>query len=340
MPPWYAAPRAGDNILHQSLSAAERQTVASWVKTGMPRGDDSKLPELPEAKPKKWLIGEPDLVQKTMPFELPKEGIIPYKYLIFPHVFPADTWISAAQILPSVPASVHHANLAYWRLGQPFRESDLVTGFVPGGEPLNLDRGLGFMIPKGSALGIQIHYVTTGKAENVTVSVGIKYASGTIDRQLRNMLFEDTKYSIPAGAPAHPVKVARTVDRDIVGLGLFAHMHLRGKAMTFAAEPPGSKAEKLLTIPNYNFEWQRVYRWGPGGKPLPRGTKLECTAYYDNSAFNPFNPDPGKVVTDGEQTTSEMMNGFLFYIDAHEKLGLEIDGLTGQVKKGDGGPRK
>lgn len=28
----------------------------------------------------------------------------------------------------------------------------------------------------------------------------------------------------------------------------------------------------------------------------------------------------------------EMMNGFMFYIDANEKLGTEIDGKTGGVK--------
>jgi peroxiredoxin len=333
MPPWFAAPHAGDKVRHKSLTAAEREAVVKWAKTGMARGDDSKLSKPPEPTSVGWRIGEPDLVLKTSPFTLPTEGDIPYKYVILSHVFDNDTWVRGVQILPDVPRAVHHANLAYWKVGESFKESNFVTGIVPGGEPMTVGDRTAFLIPKNSVLGIQIHYVPTGKAEKVSLSVGIKYASGTIDKQLRHMLFVDTRYTIPAGAAAHPVKVERTLDRDIVGIGLFCHMHVRGKAMTFTAKTPDGRPDPLLTISNYNFEWQIPYRWEPGQKVLPKGTKLECVALYDNSPFNPFNPDPTKPVRDGQQTYQEMMNGFMFYVDANEKLGMEIDSKTGAVKK-------
>ncbi|HKB06008.1 MAG TPA: redoxin domain-containing protein, partial [Gemmataceae bacterium] len=268
MPPWFADRRAGDLIQHHALTPAERDTVARWAATGRARGDDSKLPPPPDAKPGKWLIGEPDLVLTADPFELPTEGDIPYKYAVFQHRFAEDTWVRGVQILPDVPRAVHHANLAYFQLGQSFKESNFVTGIVPGGEPLTVDDGVAVLIPKGSVLGIQIHYVPTGKPEKVTLRVGLKYASGQVDRRLRNMLFVDTQYTIPAGAPAHPVKVERVLPADAVGIGLFAHMHVRGKAMTFTAQTPAGKTERLLTIPNYNFEWQIPYRWEPGKKVL------------------------------------------------------------------------
>ena len=332
MPPWFAVPHAGDRIQHKHLSAAERETVVRWVKTGMARGDDSRLPKPPDTKPAKWQIGEPDLVQTAAPFELPTEGDIPYKYVVFPHLFGEETWVQGVQIRPDVPRAVHHANLAYFKIGESFKESNFITGVVPGGEPMTLNGGVAYKIPKGTMLGLQIHYVTTGKAETVRVSVGLKYASGKVTRQLRHTLFVDTRYSIPPGAPAHPVSVTRTLDRDIFGIGLFTHMHVRGKAMTFTAHTPDGKTERLLTIPNYNFEWQIPYRWEPGQKLLPKGTRVECVALYDNSPFNPYNPDPTKTVKDGPQTYQEMMNGFMFYIDANEKLDLDIDGKTGRVR--------
>jgi hypothetical protein len=110
-------------------------------------------------------------------------------------------------------------------------------------------------------------------------------------------------------------------------------MHVRGRDMTFRAHYPGGKSETLLLIPNYNFDWQTAYRWAPGKKRLPKGTRLEAVAHYDNSAFNPFNPNPRATIRFGQQTFHEMMNGFVFYMDAGEKLGLEIDGKTGRVKK-------
>jgi len=74
------------------------------------------------------------------------------------------------------------------------------------------------------------------------------------------------------------------------------------------------------------------YRWEPGKKRFPKGTRLECIAHYDNSAFNPYNPDPNATVRDGPQTYHEMMNGFVFYTNANEKLNLVVDAGTGQVK--------
>jgi hypothetical protein len=70
-----------------------------------------------------------------------------------------------------------------------------------------------------------------------------------------------------------------------------------------------------------------------------KGTRLECTALYDNSAFNPYNPDHKKTVRYGPQTWQEMMNGFVFYVAADEKLGLEVDAKTGTVRDGDDGKK-
>ena len=117
---------------------------------------------------------------------------------------------------------------------------------------------------------------------------------------------------------------------------MFSHMHVRGKAMSFTARTPDGKTDKLLTIANYNFEWQIPYRWETGGKVLPRGTKVQCVALYDNSPFNPYNPNPLATVRNGPQTHHEMMVGFFFYTDAADQLGLSIDPKSGTVRKSDG----
>jgi hypothetical protein len=43
---------------------------------------------------------------------------------------------------------------------------------------------------------------------------------------------------------------------------------------------------------------------------LPKGTRIECTAQFDNSPNNPYNPDPTKEVRWGDQTWEEMMIGW------------------------------
>ena len=70
-----------------------------------------------------------------------------------------------------------------------------------------------------------------------------------------------------------------------------------------------------LNVPAWDFNWQTHYLLE---KPLsiPAGSRVECTAYFDNSAGNPANPDPSQLVRWGDQTWEEMMIGFINYVDA------------------------
>ena len=63
-----------------------------------------------------------------------------------------------------------------------------------------------------------------------------------------------------------------------------------------------ARPKRCSSIPNYHFDWQQNYRWQPGTKKFPKGTRIEVTAHFDNSPFNPFNPDPKATVKHGPQT--------------------------------------
>jgi sugar lactone lactonase YvrE len=331
MPPWYASDDFGHFINRRGLSAEEKQTLVAWAHSGKERGDTTKLP--PPKVENGWRIGKPDLVLKAPEHSIPASGTIPYKYVVLSHIFLRDTWMRGIQILPDNPRVVHHCNMAYLLPGDSPSKAHFITGTVPGGAAMTLDSGVGFRIPRGSVLILQIHYVTTGKEEKCRIAVGFQYASGRIDQLLRHELLVDYKFKVPPGAPAHPVSASRVLDRDAIGLALFVHMHLRGRDMTFRAVRPDGTSETLLMVPNYSFDWQMPYRWEPGKVRFPKGTRLECLAHYDNSTFNPYNPDPRATVKDGQQTTDEMLNGYVFYTDANERLGLEIDPRTGGVRE-------
>src|SRR5262249_43204571 len=131
-----------------------------------------------------------------------------------PYVFPADTWIQRIQILPENTRTVHHCNMAYITPGDKWKKTNFITGTVPGTSPMLLDDDMGFLIPKGASLLLQIHFVTTGKPEKSQISVGFKYASGVVQKRLRHMLLEDNQFAIPSGAPAHPVANAQQLEVD------------------------------------------------------------------------------------------------------------------------------
>lgn len=331
MPPWYGHRRHAF-VNERGLSPTERAQLAAWVQAKMPAGDPAKAPPPRKFADSKWEIGEPDL--KTTALEthdLPAEGFVDYRYSILPYVFLQETWISAAEILPSNPAVVHHCNMAFVTLGKSFSDGNFITGRVPGGTAMTLDDGVAVRIPAGSVIALQIHYTTTGKPEKNRMSVGFRYPRGVVHKELHHLQVTTSRFEIPPGAAAHPVFASRTLPCEALGVGMFSHMHLRGKDMTFIAHPPAGEDETLLSIPNYHYGWQQNYRWQPGTKRFPKGTKIEVIAHYDNSQFNPFNPDATATVKHGPQTVEEMMFGFFFYTDASEDLKLNVDPKTGRA---------
>jgi thiol-disulfide isomerase/thioredoxin len=146
MPPWHAH-RQHTFANQRGLSADERQQIVAWVKSGRAAGDPAKSPPSLVFSDSKWEIGDPDLTLTAFEtHELPAEGFVDYKYVVMPHVFLADTWISAAEILPSNPAVVHHCNMAYWKVGQEFSDGNFITGRVPGGTAMILGGGIALRI--------------------------------------------------------------------------------------------------------------------------------------------------------------------------------------------------
>lgn len=331
MPPWYAS-RHQHFVNERRLAPKERDLIVAWAQGGMLEGDKSKSPSAKSYANHKWTIGTPDLVI-TAPqvHSLPADGYVDYKYVVMPYVFLQDTWIAAAEILPDNPSVVHHCNMAYASIGKSYNDGNFITGRVPGGTALICDEGTAFKIPKNSVLGLQIHYTVTGKPEKNQMSVGIRFPKKPIQKELKHLIVTTNKFAIPPGDSAHPVASTRTLSADAFGLGMFSHMHLRGKDMTFIAKYPDGKTETFLTIPNYSYEWQQNYRWQPNTKKFPKGTNIEVVAHFDNSAFNPYNPDPKATVKHGPQTFHEMMFGFFFYTEEGENLNLHVNPKNGQV---------
>ncbi len=266
--------------------------------------------------------------------DIQAEGFIPYHYVILPYVFKEDTYIEAIEIRPHNANVVHHCNMAYVNLfqGKGGKET-FITGYVPGGQPMVLTKmgqEIAYRIPKGSSLVLQIHYTTTGKPEKGQMSVGFRYAKGKVQKITHFFVLDPRNFAIPPGDAMHRMEEANVIPRDATLLGLFTHMHVRGRDMTFQAHFSDGKSETLLQIPNYNFEWQLGYELS---RKIPAGTKIQAVAHYDNSTFNSYNPDPKRTVPRGDQTYDEMFNGFVFWVYDDERLDLTIDPKTGTAVK-------
>jgi hypothetical protein len=107
------------------------------------------------------------------------------------------------------------------------------------------------------------------------------------------------------------------MDRDVYLQSVLPHMHFRGKRVKYTAQYPDGTEQVLFSQPLYNFNWQLTYHF-EDPVFLPAGTTVLVDGAFDNSAQNPFNPDPSINVYDGEQSWEEMFFGFMTWKDADQ----------------------
>jgi peroxiredoxin len=313
MPPWFANPAHGEFSNDARLSDEEKSVIRQWIENGMPEGDPSQLPDPPEFA-EGWRIEEPDQViyMRDKAFKVPARGVVDYKHFEVDPGWTEDKYISAAEARPGNVGVVHHI-LVYILSPTGERRPDLrrvLVGYAPGSTPVRLEDGMAIRVPAGSKLLFQMHYTPNGQTQEDRSYIGVRFMDKQDVKKLRQgRLAINTDLKIPPRAREHVVTSAYEVGKDELLLGMTPHMHLRGKAFRYEATYPDGKQEILLDVPQYDFNWQLKYILAEP-KLLPRGTKVLCTAVYDNSEDNFVNPNPNKTVGWGDQSNEEMMIGF------------------------------
>lgn len=322
MPPWHADPKHKHFANDRRLSDDSRKALLGWIEQGCPKGDPKDLPK-PTEYAEGWRIGKPDAV-----FEMPRSFTVPatakdgvrYQNYIVPTNFTEDRWVVAAEAKPGNRSVVHHILVLVRVPGAPrVRNPDgigngLLVAFAPGDVPLLLKPGQAMKVPKGAVLVFQMHYTPNGTEQTDRSSVGLVFAKEAPKEEIRIRAIAQQGLFILPGNANYPAKASSVfaADKETDLYALMPHMHLRGKAFEYEAIYPDGKKEILLSVPKWDFAWQTTYVFKEP-KRLPAGTKVECRAVFDNSANNPNNPNPAKLVFWGDQTWEEMMIGFVHY---------------------------
>jgi hypothetical protein len=345
MPPWFANPAHGVFRNARVLTEKETATLVSWADQGAPEGNVKDAPP-PRSFVAGWNIGQPDLVLSIpRAFEVPARGTIEYQYVVIPTGFTEDRWVDMAEVRPGNRTMNHHT-IAFVRppgvkwltelkpgefyvppkadRGARRKENaeqkpsedgansfgvELLVGYAPGLQPTLTPEGTAKLIPAGSDIVLQLHYTTTGTAGTDLTSIGLKFAKQAPKYRQYTVNATNNKFAIPPNDPAYEVTSSMTLQEDSKLIWLMPHMHVRGKDFVYQAVYPTGEKEILLEVPRYDFSWQLGYVL-KDLKVLPKGTRIECTAHFDNSANNKANPDPSKEVRWGDQTWEEMMIGW------------------------------
>jgi hypothetical protein len=351
MPPWFADPNYGHFRNERRLSAAELQTLVKWADSGATEGDPKDKPA-PVRFAEGWSIGKPDLVvQFPRAIQIPATGLMDQSNLVVKVNFPRDAWIQAAEIRPGNAKVVHHMKAwirppgSAWLKDAPEGElyvpkrgagmgagaptpqaestgprpaQEILAKYNPGVNAQEFTVGdAAKFIAAGSDIVFECHYTTTGKPETDLTKVAIVFATkAPKQRYVTLTAINNQRFVIPARAPNHEVKAESILQSDAKIAWVQPHMHYRARDYELRAFYPSGESEILMKA-KFDFNWQLGYEFE---KPvlLPKGTRLEMTAHYDNTENNPFNPNPNIDVAYGPQSTDEMAVSFIgFVIDVN-----------------------
>jgi hypothetical protein len=313
-------------------------TLKRWSETGAPEGDRAATPPPPKFKDG-WQLGTPDVILK-MPqaFAVPAEGADVYQHFVFPLGLTRERYLRGIEVRPGNPRVAHHAvglldrsgkarqldaaspEPGYRGMGGPgFLPSGFTPGYVPGQTPRAFAPGSAITLPKGTDLVLQMHYHPTGKPETDQTEIGLYFTDQKPTIHANILLLGSSDIDIRPGDAAYTVTDEFKIPVNVRVNSIWAHMHFIGKAVRVWAELPDGSARRLLSIRDWDFNWQDTYHYAAPFR-LPAGTIVRAEFTFDNSAANPRNPNnPPRRVLIGENSDDEMA-GLIVGVEAENEL--------------------
>ena len=311
------------------------QILAAWADSGAKEGDKSAAPN-PRTWVEGWNISKPDLViQMPNAFEVAAKGEIEYTYFVVPSGFTEDRWVQQVEVRPSDRTVVHHAVVYLREPGSRWMSeakpgiafvpsnltpggrfanvlgasNDVLTVYTPGMVPDIYKPGQAKQIKAGTDFVIQMHYTASGKDSRDRTSIGMVFAKGEPTERIITTAAVNNRFVIPAGDGNFKAEATVPVVNPMTMISLFPHMHLRGKSFQYDLIYPTGETKTIMRVDHWSPNWQLSYKLAEPIQLTP-GMKVRATAWWDNSANNPANPDPSKEVKWGDQSWEEMLVGF------------------------------
>ncbi|HLZ92301.1 MAG TPA: tetratricopeptide repeat protein [Candidatus Acidoferrum sp.] len=334
MPPWLPEPGALQFADELRLSEDEIARIQTWVQQGAAEGERADLPAVPHFA-EGWQLGKPDVVVKAAkPYTLPASGADNYWNFVFRAPVDRTRWLKAMEIRPGDKRLVHHANVLVDRqeTGR-LQEAEPGAGFggmeltiesevfdpdshflfwKPGSVPYVEPDGMALRLDKDTDLILNTHLQPSGKPETIQPTLGLYFTDKPATMHpILLQLENDRMLDIPPGEQHFVVTDEFTLPVDVDALAIYPHAHYLGKDLQAIAKFRDGRSETLIHIPDWNLNWQAVYRYAQPVH-LPKGTTIAMKFVYDNSADNVRNPnDPPQRVVAGNRAVDEMAHLWL-----------------------------
>ena len=345
MPPWKADPAFQTYQNERLLTQQEIDLIAQWVDQGVPEGKKRKRPEPPVFEENSQLLMEPDLVLRMpRPFDIPGNGTEEFRYFCLPTHLKEDVYLKAIEFRPDKLSQVHHSrimvdttnkirgidgmsetNPQLARFQQIPLADEFLYGWVPGNLPVIYPEGTGKPLKKNSDLILNIHYAPSAVAMQDQSSILLYFTKEPIEKEVQTMTLRETDitnqpFVIPADTVMTFYMRSSPLPEDIQLISVLPHMHTVGRSFRAFAITPDGDVVPLVKVNDWDFNWQSTYVFKEI-LDVPKGSVIYAEATYDNTARNPGNPHvPPQDITYGWNTTDEMMNLIIYYLQTDRNL--------------------
>jgi tetratricopeptide (TPR) repeat protein len=182
----------------------------------------------------------------------------------------------------------------------------------PGSIPYVEPDGMALRLDKDTDLVLNAHLQPSGKPETIQPTLGLYFTDNPATMHpILLQLENDRMLDIPPGEKHFVVSDEFTLPSDVNLLAIYPHAHYLGRDLQAIAKLPDGRTETLIHIPDWNLNWQAVYRYAQPVR-LPKGTTISMKFVYDNSDDNVRNPNhPPQRVVAGNRAVDEMAHLWL-----------------------------
>ncbi|HIF06850.1 MAG TPA: hypothetical protein EYQ64_07820, partial [Gemmatimonadetes bacterium] len=230
-----------------------------------------------------------------------------------------DIWVQAAEVRGNFNV-VHHNVVSVIGPDGVYARTGRLASAVPGKQWDRFPVGSGKLIEAGSTLSFGLHYHPSNEPVVDTSSVAVWLVRDEITHELHSSVVADADLKIPPFESNYESRGEFVFETDAEITLFKPHMHYRGKDMLFRVVYPNGTKRTLLSVPNYDMNWQISYEFAQP-VPVPMGTRLEVISHFDNSTGNPWNPNPSVAVLWGQDSRDEMMEGwFDYHVELEEPI--------------------
>ena len=327
MPPFHLDTGVGIQEIKDDwrLSDEEIETFVAWVDAGAPEGDPADLPPPVEWPNKQmWqledILGPPDHVIKSTPFDVPAEGGDTWWRPRVPTGLTEDRWVMAAETRPSFPAGrqvVHHAIPRLLRLNAEgeYRRIQSLSEYAMGKVGEIVPRDAGRLLKTTDMIEWDAHYYPMGyEVSGDQLELGIWFHEEGYEPEFRQDL---RLYPLRGDIALAPGGTAMTQgfhrwDHPVRIDSYQPHGHVHLHAMSVQAVYPDGNVELISMVTDFDARWHHSYIYEDDVAPLlPTGTVVVLTGWYDNTAENELTPDPEIWYARGSRTMDEMSHAWI-----------------------------